>query len=81
MMQTKSAGSKTICLPLASEAEYAKVIQTPVIFRQFLLQQIKLHPELFPPGIDEGFWLHGNLRSKKQQFLRWIPKTGQGSKL
>ena len=68
MMQTKSAGSKTICLPLASEAEYAKVIQNPVIFRQFLLQQIKLHPELFPPGMDEGFWLHGNLHSTKQQF-------------
>jgi hypothetical protein len=64
-MDISSAGQKTICVPVTSEAAYRKLIRNGNTFRSFLDQHIADHPELFPGEISQGYWLHDLLRSKK----------------
>ncbi len=64
-MEISTTGSKTICVPVASEAEYRKLIEIGNSFRSCLDEQIEKYPELFPTGISNGYWLHDTLRSKK----------------
>jgi hypothetical protein len=66
-MEISTSGSKTICVPGPSEAEYQKLIQTGSAFRTYLDPLIKKYPELFPTGMSSGYWLHGTVRSKKLQ--------------
>ena len=46
-------GSKTICIPCSQE-QYGRIVDDPVLFREFLDQQIEATPELFPPEIRRG---------------------------
>ncbi len=64
-MDITSAGHKTICVPVSSEAAYRKLIRNGRTFRSFLDQRIADHPELFPVGIANGYWLHDAIHSKK----------------
>ncbi len=64
-MDITSAGHKTICVPVSSEAAYRKLIRNGRTFRSFLDQRIADHPELFPVGIADGYWLHDAIHSKK----------------
>jgi hypothetical protein len=58
-------GDKTICLTIADEKEYAKLIKQTKAFRKYLDQQIALHPELFPKEIEAGYRFHGFRTSAK----------------
>ena len=64
-MEISPAGRKTICIPVASEAEYQQLMKTGSTFRSYLDTLIAKHPELFPAGISGGYWLHDTLHSKK----------------
>jgi hypothetical protein len=46
------AGDKTICLPLPDGIDYAKWIEDRAGYRQYLDEQIAVHPELLPPEIS-----------------------------
>jgi hypothetical protein len=61
------AGDKTICLPLPEGIEYAEWIENSAGYRQYLDEQIAVHPELFPPEIGKGYWLDGFVFSKRQE--------------
>ena len=58
-------GDKTICLPIADEKEYTKLIKQTKAFRKYLDEQIALHPELFPKEIEAGYRFHGFRTSAK----------------
>ncbi len=64
-MGISTAGHKTICVPAPLEADYQKLIQKGSTFRTYLDPLIESYPELFPPEIANGYWLHDILRSKK----------------
>lgn len=64
-MDISSAGHKTICVPVPSEAAYRNLICNGRMFRSFLDQHIVDYPELFPAGIANGYWLHDAIHSKK----------------
>ena len=79
MDKIPTAGSKSICLPTGSEAEYSEAVSQPQRFRNFIDQLIERYPGLFPPEIDEGYWLHDIVRSKKQQLsMRRIKVVATG---
>ena len=59
-------GSKTICLPETEDA-YNKVIDNPKEYRAWLDNQYLVHPQLFPIGMEEGYFLHDILYSKKEE--------------
>jgi hypothetical protein len=60
------AGDKTICPPVPDGVDYDIWIKDHVGFRQYLDEQICIHPELFPPAISTGYQLIGFVESKKQ---------------
>lgn len=59
------AGDKTIHLPVPEGVEYDEWIQDSSRYRQYLDEQIRHHPELFPPEITNGYWLSGLVYSKR----------------
>jgi hypothetical protein len=60
-------GDKSICLPVASEAEYKLIITDNNLFREYILQVLEKFPEIFPIEIKNGFSFHDWLISSKQQ--------------
>jgi hypothetical protein len=71
-----SRGSKHICVPFASEAQYQKCVTNVAKYREHLAQSLEQHPELFPQAIGEGYTFHDRYRSRKQQIvLRRIKLT------
>lgn len=64
-----SAGYKTICVPVASEADYQTLIRNGRTFRCFLDDRIAAHPELFPTEIANGYWLHDNVHDALQRLF------------
>ena len=61
-----SRGSKTICIPFESEEQYRRCLETGATRRQHLESVFDQHPELFPPGLEQGFIFKGTYHSKKQ---------------
>src|SRR5512141_1114402 len=59
------AGDKTICLPLAANVDYEKLVKDTQGFRTYLDKSIAEQPELFPVGIEEGYCFHGFVESGK----------------
>ena len=57
--------AKSICLPFASEASYQSCMEDRVQCRSYIMEQDRLHPELFPQALREGCTFHGFLHSKK----------------
>ena len=42
-----SLGTKHICLPFTSEAQYRAYVDDPAQYRQYLTQMLRQYPELF----------------------------------
>jgi hypothetical protein len=59
-----SRGPKTICIPCSQE-QYERIVDDPVLFREFLDQQIEATPELFPPEIERGYRMKDLYTSRK----------------
>lgn len=59
-------GTKHICLPFPSEAQYRKYVDAPPQYRQYLTQMLHQYPALFPTGMDQDFTLHDHYVSVKQ---------------
>lgn len=59
------AGDKTICLPIAAEQDYERLVQDTAGYRLYLDEMIALHPELFPAEIEMGYRFHGFVESGK----------------
>ncbi len=60
-----TAGDKTICLPIAADIDYDKLVEDTKGFRLYLDEVIANHPELFPNGIEKGYCFHGFVNSGK----------------
>ncbi len=61
--------SKNICLPFASEAQYATLVDDVMLYRDFLAQIYNQHPALFPQDWERGFTFHDAYQSKKTAHL------------
>lgn len=59
-------GCKTICIPFESEEHYQRCLEQNSLCRQYINDIAQQHPELFPPGFDQGFIFKGTYHSKKQ---------------
>jgi hypothetical protein len=64
-----STRSNHICLPFESVERYSKYIADPGKYREFLDQQFKKYPELFPARFSEGYQFHSRYRQKKQDLV------------
>src|SRR5712691_9823336 len=64
-----SMGTKHICLPFPSEAQYREYVDDPAQYRQYLTQMLRQHPELFPKDMHQGFTLHDCYVSVKQDLI------------
>ena len=65
-MERSLRGQKTICIPITSEAAYGEILEHLDQFREYLEETIELHPELFPPQIQDGYRFYGMTYSQKQ---------------
>ncbi len=66
-MTVSTRGDKSICFPVESEEEYRQLITDNDNFRAYLLQLYATYPEIFPPGMNQGFCFHDWVVSTKQQ--------------
>jgi len=57
--------NRNICLPFSQE-DYDANFHDPERFRKCVDERIKLFPELFPPGITNGYLMKDIYHSKKQ---------------
>ena len=62
-------GTKHICLPFASEAQYREYVDDPAQYRQYLSAMLHQYPELFPQDMDQGFTFHDAYVSVKQDLI------------
>jgi hypothetical protein len=59
------AGDKTICLPIAADIDYERLVKDTSAFRVYLDKMITTRPELFPVGVEQGYCFHGFVESGK----------------
>ena len=72
-------GTKHICLPFPSEAQYREYVDDPAQYRQYLTQMLRQYPELFPQTMDQGYTFHDAYMSVKQDLIvrrMKLPATG-----
>ena len=62
-------GTKHICLPFASEAQYREYVDDPAQYRQYLSAMLRQYPERFPQDMDQGFPFHDAYVSVKQDLI------------
>ena len=62
-------GTKHICLPFPSAAQYHTYVDNPAQYRQYLTQMLRQYPELFPKAMHQGFTLHDCYMSVKQDLI------------
>ena len=63
-------GAKQICVPM-DKALYDDIWHDSRLTRKFIEELVVCHPELFPPGIEDGFALHGrSAESRKLPGIR-----------
>ena len=62
-------GTKHICLPFPSEAQYRAYVDDPAQSRQSLTQMLRQYPELFPKDMDQDFTFHDSSTSVKQDLI------------
>ena len=71
--------SKSICLSFDEGSKYPRCMEDHAYCRQYIMEQYRLHPELFPEALGEGFTFHGFFYSKKQDLtLRRIKLNANG---
>ena len=61
-----SRGSKHICVPFASEAQYQGCVAEVAKYRLYLTKLHAQHPELFPQAMGQGYTFHDRYCSRKQ---------------
>ncbi len=61
-----SRGSKHICVPFETEAQYQEGATDVAQYRGYLTQMREQHPELFPQALSGGYVFHARYRSRKQ---------------
>jgi hypothetical protein len=66
--QSPTRGIRSICVP-ATEEQYQEVVEDPRLFRAWLLENYRLHPELFPEGFGRGFQMKDQRTSKKTKLV------------
>jgi len=62
-------GTKHICLPFPSAAQYRAYVDDPAQYRQYLTQMLHQYPALFPKGMDQDFTFHDYYVSVKQDLI------------
>ena len=62
-------GTKHICLPFPSEAQYRAYVDDTAQYRQSLTQMLRQYPELFPKAMDQDFTFHDAYMSVKQDLI------------
>ena len=75
-----SRDPKHICLPFESEAHYRACVENRTQYREYLIEMLAQHPEIFPQAMAAGFRFHDTYRSRKQKalMLRRIKLTSTG---
>jgi hypothetical protein len=77
--QPPSRGSKHICVPFDTEAQYQACVDDVAKYREYLRKLSAQHPELFPRALGQGYTFHDRYRSRKQGVvLRRIKLTASG---
>ena len=64
--RSPSRGTKHICVPFASEAQYQECVADVATYRTYLTREFQQHPELFPQAMGDGYTFHDRYRSRKQ---------------
>lgn len=83
-MLASNVGNKRIWLPVHSVVADEALMSNPVAFRHHAKLWVANYPEIFPPQIAAGFWLHDFGASRKLNLrMRRIRlrKTGEVSQL
>jgi len=62
-------GTKHICVPLTSAAQYREYVDDPAQYRQSLTQMLRQHPELFPKEMHQGCTFHDCYVSVTQDLI------------
>ena len=57
--------SKRVILPISLQS-YNEQSESSAQFRTMVDEMIELYPELFPAGIEAGYWLHDQLPISKK---------------
>ena len=58
-------GSSSICLDFGSREHYDAFVGDASLYRGYVEEQYRQHPELFPEGMGSGFVLHSSRASMK----------------
>ncbi|HEV8714174.1 MAG TPA: hypothetical protein VGX03_15270 [Candidatus Binatia bacterium] len=61
-----SRGSKHICVPFETEAQYQECVADVAQYRAYLTTLLAQHPELFPQAMGQGYTFPDCYRSRKQ---------------
>jgi hypothetical protein len=64
-----SRGSKHICIPFESEAQYQECVADVAKYRTYLTKMLQQHPELFPQVMGAGYTFHDSYGSRKQRLV------------
>jgi hypothetical protein len=60
--------NRTIILPIEQEA-YQMILNDAVKFRQWLMENYRCHPELFPTEMKHGFTFNGKRNHQKRELV------------
>jgi hypothetical protein len=78
--QPPSRGSKHICIPFETEAQYQACVADVTKYREYLTQSSQRYPELFPQTMGQGYTFHDCYGSRKQGIgLRRIKLKATGA--
>ena len=70
-MESLPVVGSTLCLAFSDEVFHEQRMKNSGLFRRFLVDSCREHPELFPPKTGEGFTLNSfTTPSKKPNGLR-----------
>lgn len=64
-----SRGSKHICVPFETEAQYQECVADVTKYRSYLTHLSIHHPELFPQAMGQGYTFHDHYHSRKQEVV------------
>lgn len=67
MTEPSPKNSKTVCIAFPNKEHYQKCMEDTKIFRKFLNETYRRHPELFPADFVKGYTLHSFIKSRKQK--------------
>jgi hypothetical protein len=59
-----TTANRRIVIPMDKD-KYLSLVNDAIAFRQAIDEMIKRHPELFPPEVAQGYYLHDRRQSAK----------------